>query len=133
MDKDKINISTVETFLNSLLYGTVSDNTFFGRTLDASVISASDWQDMVVVEIPNGISDRDAYGKGTALVWLYARPQASGRKNVEVMSRLEKKLNTVIKTASGNGYLVSKRLTYTSYNTEINWHCNVMELQLTIV
>jgi hypothetical protein len=128
MNKDNINISKVETYLNSILDNVVSNNTFFGYRPDEAVIKSTDWQDMCVVEIPNGIHDYGAYGKGTVLVWLYARPLDSGRKNVSKMSQLETKLNEVIKEANDKTFHIDRRLTYTSYNKEIGWHCNVVEL-----
>ena len=133
MDSNKTNISRIETYLNSVLDGVVSEHTYFGYTPDASIVKSSDWQDMVMVEIPNGITDFDAYGQGTALVWLYARPMESGRKNVPKMSQLETKLDEAIKNASSSEYYLTRRMTFTDYDTTINWHCNVIEIIITIV
>lgn len=133
MEVNKTNISRIETYLNSVLDGVVSEHTYFGSIPDAAIVKSSDWQDMVMVEIPNGISDFDAYGQGTALVWLYARPMESGKKNVPKMSQLETKLDEAIKNASSNEYYLTRRLTFTDYNTTINWHCNVIEIIITIV
>lgn len=131
MDKNKINISSIETYLNSIFDNTISNNTLFGYMIDKAAIP-SDWQDMVMVEIPNGIEDREAYGQGTILVWLYARPLDSGRKNVAKMSQLEKKLNEVIESNKDATYQISRRLTYTDYDTDIDWHCNVVEIILKV-
>jgi hypothetical protein len=133
MNKNNLNISKIETYLNSILDKVVSDNTFFGYIPDASVIKSTSWTDMCLVEIPNGIRDMDAYGQGTVLVWLYARPLESGRKNVAKMSELEQKLNDAIKQSSGDKYYIQRRMTFTDYDTEIKWHCNVVELTITIV
>lgn len=133
MNKDNMNISKVETFLNSVIDNTVSGNTFFGYIPDKSIVDASNWQDMVLVEIPNGIEDKDAFGQGTALIWLYSRPLESGRKNVAKMSELEKKLNEAISNGSSEFYSIRRRSTYTSYDTNIKWHCNVVEILITIV
>lgn len=133
MDRNKTNISRIETHLNSMLDGVVSEHTFFGTAPDVSVVKSSDWQDMVVVEIPNGITDFGAYGQGTALVWLYARPMESGRKDVAKMSELEQKLTDAIKQSSDDKYYIQRRMTFTDYDTEIKWHCNVVELTITIV
>lgn len=132
MNANNINISKIETYLNSILDNVVSNNTYFGYMPDASVVQASDWQDMVMVEIPNGVQDRDAYGQGTVLVWLYARPLESGRKNVAKMSELEMKLNNVVAQANDRNYQITRRMTYTDYDTEIKWHCNVVELILKV-
>lgn len=131
MNKDNINISNVETYLNSIFDNVISANTFFGEMISQELIDA-EWKDMVLVEIPNGINDFDAFGRGTVLVWLYARPLASGRKNVAVMSQLESRLNEVIANANDKNYVISRRLTYTDYDTDINWHCNVVEIILKV-
>jgi hypothetical protein len=131
MNKDNMNISKVETYLNEIFDNVISKNTFFSSMPEKETIDAS-WTDMVHVEIPNGIEDREAYGQGTILVWLYARPLSSGRKNVKKMSELETKLNEVIKNASHPIYSISRRLTFTDYNTSINWHCNAVEVILKV-
>lgn len=133
MSKESINVSKIETYLNSILDNTVSSNTFFGNAPEDAIVKSSNWQDMCVVNIPNGVRDYDAYGKGTVLVWLYAKPMESGRKNVAKMSQLEGKLNAVIDNANSGSYYIKKRLTYTTFDTTINWHCNVVELQILIV
>ena len=132
MDKDKMNISSIETYLNSIFDNTISDNTIFGYMIEKATIP-DDWNDMVLIEVPNGVADMDAYGQGTILVWLYARPLLSGKKNVATMSTLEKKLNEVIKSSRNSTYQISRRLTYTYYDTDIDWHCNVVELNILIV
>lgn len=132
MNANNLNISKIETYLNGILDNVVSNNTYFGYLPDASIVKSSDWQDMVMVEIPNGIKDMDAYGQGTILVWLYARPLESGRKNVAKMSELETKLNAVITNAKDKSYQISRRMTFTDYNTDIDWHCNVVEIILKV-
>lgn len=131
MEKDIINISKVETYLNSIFDNKISLNTYFTTVPDKESIDPK-WEDMVMVDIPNGIDDLEAYGKGTILVWLYARPLSSGRKNVAVMSKLEQKLNDIIATASNKHYFLSRRQTYTDYDTSIDWHCNAVEVILKI-
>lgn len=132
MNRDNMNISKVETYLNSILDNVVSSNTFFGYLPEKELIDQS-WTDMVYVEIPNGIEDYDAYGQGTILVWLYARPLLSGRKNVAQMSQLERRLNEVISNAVSPYYTIARRSTYTDYDTEIKWHCNAVELIITVL
>lgn len=132
MDKNSMNISSVETYLNGIFDNTISNNTIFGYMLEKAAIP-DEWSDMVMIEIPNGIEDLDAYGNGTILVWLYARPLMSGKKNVSVMSQLEKRLNEVLKNQGNDTYQLTRRLTYTSYDTDIDWHCNVVELTILIV
>jgi hypothetical protein len=133
MNRDNLNISKIETYLNSILDGVVSDNTFFTTYPNVSVVKSSDWQDMVLVNIPSGIRDMDAMGRGTIFVGLYARPLESGKKNVAKMSQLEKKLGDVIENANDPRYMLIRSDVRASYDTDIDWHCNVVELKITIL
>lgn len=133
MYRDSLNISKIETYLNSIIDNIVSSNTFFTALPDSSIIQSSDWKDMVLIDIPDGIKDFDAFGKGHVLVCLYARPLESGRKNVAKMSELETKLNEVIMNNSSSEYHIRREDAHTTFDDEINWHCNVVELLITIV
>jgi hypothetical protein len=133
MDNNKINISKIETFLYEKIDNVVSKNTFVGSKVPDKTAIPTDWNDIVLIDIPNGVRDFDAYGKGTVLVYLFARPQESGRKNVAVLSKMEANLNEVIKTSSNDTYLLKRRLTFTGYDMNIDWHYNVIEITLTIL
>lgn len=133
MNKNNLNISQIETYLNSILDGIVSNNTFFTTYPNVSVVKASDWQDMVLVDIPSGISDMDAMGRGTIFIGLYARPLESGKKNVKKMSELERRLNEVLATASNSQYMLLRSDVHSTYDDDIDWHCNVVELTITIL
>lgn len=133
MDINKINISKIETFLYEKIDNVVSENTFVGSKVPDKTAIPTDWNDIVLIDIPNGVRDFDAYGKGTVLVYLFARPQESGRKNVAVLSKMEARLNEVINTSSNDTYLLKRRLTFTGYDMNIDWHYNVIEITLTIL
>ena len=133
MDSNKINISKIETFLYEKIDNVVSKNTFVGSKVPDKTAIPTDWNDIVLIDIPNGVRDFDAYGKGTVLVYLFARPQESGRKNVAVLSKMEAILNEVINTSSNDTYLLKRRLTFTGYDMNIDWHYNVIEITLTIL
>lgn len=132
MNKNSLNISKIETYLNSIIDNVVSNNTFFAAIPDNSIIHASDWQDMVMIAIPEGIKDFEAYGSGSIFVYLYARPLESGRKNVAKMSELEIKLNDVIANSNDKTYCISRSDTHSTYDDDIKWHCNVVELILKV-
>lgn len=133
MDSNKINISKIETFLYEKIDNVVSKNTFVGSKVPDKTAIPTDWNDIVLIDIPNGVRDFDAYGKGTVLVYLFARPQESGRKNVAVLSKMEASLNEVVNTSSNDTYLLKRRLTFTGYDMNIDWHYNVIEITLTIL
>lgn len=130
MDSNYLNISKIETYIVGLIDNVVSDNTFAG-TLPTTINAA--WSDMVLVDCVNAIGDLDALGKGVVLVWLYAKPRTDGTKNVALMSKLEKKLNDVINAANDRHYIISRRDTYSEYDEARKWHCNIVELNITIV
>ena len=133
MDINKINISKIETFLYEKIDNVVSKNTFVGSKVPDKTAIPTDWKDIVLIDIPNGVRDFDAYGQGTVLVSLFARPMESGRKNVAVLSKMEASLNEVINTSSNDTYLLKRRLTFTGYDMNIDWHYNVIEITLTIL
>lgn len=132
MKTENLNISKIETYLNSILDGVVSENTFFTTYPDASVVRSSSWQDMVLVEIPSGLRDMEAMGQGYVSIGLYARPHESGKKNVPLMSELETKLNAAIASASSENYMLRRDDAYATFDTDIDWHCNVVTYVLLI-
>lgn len=130
MDKNLMNISKIETFFNALLDNKVSDNTFFS---DLPPAIKQEWNDMVVVDFPNTISDLDACGQGTVLIWLYAKPKSNGTKNVPVLSGMEAKLNECISSSKDAHYIINRRGEYADYDDQRNLHCNIVELNLIII
>ena len=77
--------------------------------------------------------DFDAYGNGEVDIVLYARPLESGRKNVAKMSELETKLNAAVENAVSENYYMVRDDARSMYDTDINWHCNVITFILKIV
>lgn len=133
MDKQNLNISKIETYLNSIFDGAVSNNTFFTTYPNVSMVKASDWKDMVLVDIPSGVRDMDAMGTGTVFIGLYARPLESGKKNVAKMSELEDKLNEVLENARDSRYMLKRSDVHSTYDDDIDWHCNVVELTILVL
>ena len=130
MNIEKLNISNIETYLHSIMDGIVSENTYAGTLPDTL---KSEWNDMCLIDCGNKLHDFDAYGQGTILIWLYARPRSNGSKNVTTMSKLEENLNFVIKNASNKDYSISRGVTYSDYDSIRQWHCNIVELNILIV
>lgn len=124
-----MNISRIETYLHGIIDNKVSKNTYAGTLPDTI---KSDWNDMVLVDCANRVSDMDAYGEAIVLVWLYARPFENGSKNVAMMDELETKLNEVIENANDKIYVINRRNTYSDYDSDRQWHCNIVELNVRI-
>ena len=118
MNIEKLNISNIETYLHSIMNGIVSEHTYAGTLPDTM---QSEWNDMCLIDCGNKLYDLDAYGQGTILIWLYARPRSNGTKNVATMSQ------------SNSEYVITRGHTYTDYDTTRQWHCNIVELNILIV
>lgn len=129
MTNDNLNISSIETYLDSIIKGKVSKNVFAGtlpNTLEDTV------KDLVLIDCGNTISDLDAYGKGTLNIFLYAKPTANGRKNVAQLSKMEKSFANVIDTAADERYTLTQLYKASDYDTALNWHYIVVALNIVI-
>lgn len=133
MNVNNLNISKIETFLNSIVDDVVSKNTFFTALPDASIIKASDWQDMVLVDFPVGIKDLEAYGSGLVSIILYARPFESGKKNIARMSQLEQALNIAVANANKDEYVLWRDDVRAFFDSDIDWHCNVVTFHIQVM
>ena len=133
MNRDNLNISSIETFLYDSFNNVVSKSTFVGDKLPDKTTIPSDCKDLVLIDIPNGIRDFEAYGQGTALIYLCARPMESGKKSVSVLAEMEKSLNEAISMSVSDRYCISRRLTYTGYSNDIDWHFNAVELSVLVL
>lgn len=130
MDKNKLNISSIESFFYDLLYEKVSSNVFM--TTLPHVIN-DEWKEMTVIVIPSSISNKDAYGRGTVSIQLYAQPLSDGSKNLSAFTKMEKALNESIEQSSNPTYSVSLLGNFSEYDTDAKMHCNIYLIQLLIV
>lgn len=130
MNKNNLNISKIETYLYGIMDNVVSNNTYAGTLPDTI---QSSWADMCLIDCATAISDLNAYGSGVVLIWLYAKPRLNGTKDTATMSKLEQRLNDVIKSASNATYHINRRNTYSDYDADRKWHCNIVELNILIV
>lgn len=129
MDKNNLNISKVEDYLYRVLKSKVSANLYIGTLPDTT---QSAWTDMCLIDCGNGFRDYDAYGEGTVLIWLYAKPLSNGQKNAKVMDKLEMGLNEAISQADSKIYRINRGNVYCDYDSTRRWHCNIVELNLLI-
>lgn len=126
---DNINISSIETYLDSIIKNAVSKNVYAGtlpNTISDSV------KDLVLIDCGNAINDMDAYGKGAVNVFLYAKPTANGRKNVAQMQKMEKAMNKLLETANDERYSLSQLYKSSDYDSALNWHYTVVALNIIV-
>ena len=129
MEKEYLNISKLETYLYSVINKVVSNNTYAGTLPDTT---QSSWNDMCLIDLCNPIEDMNAFGRGSFIIWLYAKPRANGTKNTATMSKLEEKLNKVLQTASNGNDQFQIISRYSDYDTNRKWHCNIYIIQVNI-
>lgn len=126
---DLFNISKIESYLYSLLYGTLTEQTYVGTLPDTI---KDTWQEMCLIDCSSDIVDEDARARGVVFVSLFARPNTDGSKNVPKMSQLEQSLNSIIRSADNPHYSISRYATYSDYDSKRNWHVNTVQLNITI-
>lgn len=123
------NTSKVEEYLYGILNGAVSDQTFAG-TLPSTI--GNEWQDMVLIDCDLPMTDFGPYSSATVYIWLFARPNADGSKNVPLLNALENKLCDVLDNLSDDHYSVERISNGADYDSNIQWHCNFVYFNLTI-
>lgn len=128
MSNYNTSVSSIESFLYDNLNGKVSKNTFTGLpdTMKSS------WTDMCLIDCGNAIYDLNSYGRGSVMVWLYAKPMSDGSKNTKLMSQLENKLSNVLEGLHSDKYAVNKRSVYNDYDTERKWYCTIVVLNIIV-
>lgn len=131
MIRDEANISAIETFYNAILDGDISENVF-PSTLPPKIDSMND---MVVISCDTGINNYNAYAGGYVELWLYARPMSSGKKNVALMSKMEKRLNEIIQEqkSKNSHYCITREETRTDYDAVRNLHVNITRIYTLII
>lgn len=123
------NTSRVEEYLYSIINGAVSDQTFAG-TLPSSIDSA--WNDMVLIDCDLPMTDYGPYSSATVYVFLYARPNANGSKNVPLLAQMEDKLCDVLDSIYDDHYSVERLSNGADYDTTLQWHRNFVYFNLII-
>lgn len=123
------NTSMVEEYLYQALNGSVSDHTFAG-TLPTAV--GGDWDDMVLIDCDLPMTDYGPYSNATVYIFLYARPNPDGTKNVPLLAEMEDKLCDVLDNLSDVHYSLNRISNGADYDTSLQWHRNFVYLNLIV-
>lgn len=126
---DNFNISSIETYLDKIIKGKVSKNVYAGtlpNTLPEEMV------DCVLIDCGSAINDRGPYAKGVVNIFLYAQPTSNGRKNVPVLSRMEKAMNKVLEETVGDAYVLTQLYKDSDYDTNYNMHYIIVAVNLII-
>lgn len=126
-DNNLLNISSIETYFNEILDGDLSENVY-PSTLPSTIPDS--WKDMVVISCDTSLTDYNAYASGGVNIYLYAKPLSNGKKNVAVMSKMEKRLNEIIKeqALSNSRYKIHRLETREDYDSNRNLHVNIVRI-----
>ncbi|MBP5681286.1 MAG: hypothetical protein J6X31_09595 [Bacteroidales bacterium] len=87
---------------------------------------------MVLIDCDLPMTDYGPYSSATVYIWLYARPNADGSKNVPLLSQLEDKVCDVLDSIYNDHYSVDRLSNGADYDTNINWHRNFVYFNLRI-
>ena len=79
------------------------------------------------------VRDKTGYGSGVVLVFLFSKSAGNGEKNVPVMAEMEEFLRTKVAESRHEHYIISRGSTYPDYDSTYDMHCNVVEINLTII
>lgn len=126
---NNFNISAIETFFDKILKKKVSEHIFAG-TLPNTL--SEGLTDCVLIDCGSTISDKGPYAKGVVNIFLYAQPTSNGRKNVALLSKMEKALNTVLEETVDETYMITPLYRDSDYDSTYNMHFNIVAVNLII-
>lgn len=132
MNRDRLNISSIETHLDEVIRKHVCKECYAGTlpsTLTEGVMK------MVLIDCGVAINDLAAYGAGIVNIYLYAQP-INGMKNVAAISELEKAFNKAMQENAFDfdGYHVPREVAYlkAGYDSTYNLHFALKAINITI-
>ena len=125
-----LNISQIEDFFFTLLNSKELGKVVVGKKLPDTL--SKDTKRMTLIDLGR-IRDRVGYGSGIVLVFLFSKSAGNGEKNVPVMAEMEEFLRTKVAESRHEHYIISRGSTYPDYDSTYDMHCNVVEINLTII
>ena len=125
-----LNISQIEDFFFTLLNSKELGKVVVGKKLPDTL--SKDTKRMTLIDLGR-IRDKTGYGSGVVLVFLFSKSAGNGEKNVPVMAEMEEFLRTKVAESRHEHYIISRGSTYPDYDSTYDMHCNVVEINLTII
>ena len=125
-----LNISLIEDFFYTLLNSKELGKVVVGKKLPDTL--SKDTKRMTLIDLGR-IRDRVGYGSGVVLVFLFSKSAENGEKNVPVMAEMEEFLRTKVAESRHEHYIISRGSTYPDYDSTYDMHCNIVEINLTII
>ena len=125
-----LNISLIEDFFFSLLNSKELGKVVVGKKLPDTL--SKDTKRITLIDLGR-VRDKTGYGSGVVLVFLFSKSAGNGEKNVPVMAEMEEFLRTKVAESRHEHYIISRGSTYPDYDSTYDMHCNVVEINLTII
>ena len=125
-----LNISLIEDFFFSLLNSNELGKVVVGKKLPDTL--SKDTKRITLIDL-GSVRDKTGYGSGVVLVFLFSKSADNGEKNVPVMAEMEEFLRTKVAESRHEHYIISRGSTYPDYDSTYDMHCNVVEINLTII
>lgn len=125
-----LNISLIEDFFYTLLKSDKLGKVVVGTKLPDTL--SKDTKRMTLIDLGR-VQDKTGYGSGVVLVFLFSKSAENGEKNVPVMAEMEEFLRTKVAESRNEHYIISRGSTYPDYDSTYDMHCNVVEINLTII
>lgn len=125
-----LNISQIEDFFFTLLNSKELGKVVVGKKLPDTLSKGT--KRMTLIDLCR-VQDKTGYGSGVVLVFLFSKSAGNGEKNVPVMAEMEEFLRTKVAESRHEHYIISRGSTYPDYDSTYDMHCNVVEINLTII
>ena len=125
-----LNISLIEDFFYTLLNSKELGKVVVGKKLPDTLSKGI--KRMTLIDLGR-VRDKTGYGSGVVLVFLFSKSAGNGEKNVPVMAEMEEFLRTKVAESRHEHYIISRGSTYQDYDSTYDMHCNVVEINLTII
>ena len=125
-----LNISLIEDFFFSLLNSKELGKVVVGKKLPDTL--SKDTKRITLIDLGR-VRDKTGYGSGVVLVFLFSKSADNGEKNVPEMAEMEEFLRTKVAESRHEHYIISRGSTYPDYDSTYDMHCNVVEINLTII
>ena len=125
-----LNISLIEDFFYTLLNSKELGKVVVGKKLPDTLSKGT--KRMTLIDLGR-VRDKTGYGSGVVLVFLFSKSAGNGEKNVPVMAEMEEFLRTKVDESRNEHYIISRGSTYPDYDSTYDMHCNVVEINLTII
>lgn len=125
-----LNISQIEDFFFTLLNSKELGKVVVGKKLPDTLSKGTKRMTLIYL---GRVQDKTAYGSGVVLVFLFSKSAGNGEKNVPVMAEMEEFLRTKVLESKHEHYIISRGSTYPDYDSTYDMHCNVVEINLTII